>query len=1721
MKIITAINHSKKSTSPSSIEEENKKSRWAIVSLLFLLFLGVLSSNNSFAQTFTFSGGIDNENGTRESGVVVTAKGGAAQSVTTNTSGRYKLNLEYGKRHTIEITKPGFAKRYFIVDLTNVREQDLSSGEDFASLDFVMVSEVPGADLSVLSNTPITTFTFNKNAGQLVKDTKQEAASNKALEDAKAKKAAADQNKDAIAKENQKKLNDKIKVGDDAFAAGDFEKAVKTFEEAVDFAGKNKLDDGEALNKLDKADAELRKKRETELADKQANEALYKIIEDGKKLELKKDLKGAKAKYEEALALKPGFKDAVDLLANVEKAIAEQEAEEKKNADYQKAVAEAKALFDAEQWKEAKAKYEEAKAIKPQEKEPPAQILILEKKIADQEKNAASLAKYEGIMAAALVLQNAEKYDEAISKYREARLLFKDKTEPKEAIDLCEQKKKEKADLAKTQADQEKLNRDYTAAIQKADAFFDGKKYTEALKEYEIALKLKPEEAHPQTRITESQNALAENASAEEKKKQFELLKKDGEKALLANNLPEAKEKYQAANALIPNDAAVLAKIAEIEKKEKDLADAQAAENAYKNAMEQGENAVKNGAYLEAKTFFEEAKKLKPAEKLPQDRINFVDAKMKEMEADLAKKKQFDDLVAAATTKEANNDLSGALVDLKKAYDLIKDAGIQNRIATLEKNIADQANIAKKKADYDAAIQKADLAFNNKEWDNAIKLYQEAKKVDASQNYPEQQIGIAQTELSKMQNAKQRKTSFDKMFADAEKLFADKKYAEADLAFENALNYADEQADKDKIIKRRAEIKEELDKIEGIVRQKKAYDDAMLAAQNFEKANDLDAALTKYKEAAEIDNAQALPKQKINELNQKIAERDKNNTQQTKFNEIIVAGDELFLAGKFNESISKYKESEAVIPNSPITKQKIEEVNAKIKENEKIEQDLAYQKIMDDAQNARDVKNYTEALKLYNQAAGVRPNDPLPKDRIKAINEEIERNKIEEANEQTRKVRYAKLLEEGYNFLKDEQLDKALASFTEAARLMPQEDEPKQKIEQINNLLATRQANEEAEQTRLAELKRLTEAGDKAFNSAKYEEALQHYKDALVLKPGDETLNTKIKITEERISNMAKSEEERLWRTKLAAADKAFTEREYDLALAVYNEVLTLNAGNKRAIEQIELIERIKATPTEAVELSDYGNPTYHSILEGEALMAQAERQREYNRLKALRGQMMAIETNLEEQYTQEGLNVRGTYSTTKDIVRDNDIAIQERKEEQMRTENVVRAMVDDMSEAQLLENILAYKDIIDIQFAIRDISEQYIEGVQGNYLIPSMNEEEIKQYLLNITQNADGKSFNHLELLLSNDAFIQGLYSMALNDEDFSKILIDLNVAFLTSLMMDLDNVSVEQLLTQQQYLDKVLESMNNYAEFINQETQSNYEAAFVIHNQVEQIYESTSVRSEQDRTAHDLQRQELLEQIKSVEALIVEQNINAIDNQTQFHNSVADLQSKHLDVQLAMMRLNYLKMYINDQELKLLMHYDSEVYDLWLNDIKNAYAELKELERKILVSNDKIAADKQNLAYQTTQNINQLIADRATENSDDHSKQNEVTTEVTQIERSSADAYQANLDEARRKINENRAFLDQLERKEMVFNDAAANALGQQFPEGVTEENYISKDQDGLVVEVKTRRIVVVNGVGNVYVRYSNKFGVTYTKNGVAITEYQWAKETQNAKLKKYKVN
>jgi hypothetical protein len=96
-------------------------------------------------------------------------------------------------------------------------------------------------------------------------------------------------------------------------------------------------------------------------------------------------------------------------------------------------------------------------------------------------------------------------------------------------------------------------------------------------------------------------------------------------------------------------------------------------------------------------------------------------------------------------------------------------------------------------------------------------------------------------------------------------------------------------------------------------------------------------------------------------------------------------------------------------------------------------------------------------------------------------------------------------------------------------------------------------------------------------------------------------------------------------------------------------------------------------------------------------------------------------------------------------------------------------------------------------------------------------------------------------------------------------------------------------------------------------------------------------------------------------------------------------------------------------------------------------------------------------------------------------------------------------------------RDLFENIDNKTFKLDDKAANSLGASYPEGVTEESFNKNDDRGLAYAVITRRIVVKNGFGAVFVRTVTKNSITYTKDNQPITEHVWQIETQNANMKK----
>jgi hypothetical protein len=86
---------------------------------------------------------------------------------------------------------------------------------------------------------------------------------------------------------------------------------------------------------------------------------------------------------------------------------------------------------------------------------------------------------------------------------------------------------------------------------------------------------------------------------------------------------------------------------------------------------------------------------------------------------------------------------------------------------------------------------------------------------------------------------------------------------------------------------------------------------------------------------------------------------------------------------------------------------------------------------------------------------------------------------------------------------------------------------------------------------------------------------------------------------------------------------------------------------------------------------------------------------------------------------------------------------------------------------------------------------------------------------------------------------------------------------------------------------------------------------------------------------------------------------------------------------------------------------------------------------------------------------------------------------------------------------------------------NDAdvsAPNEIGLAYPEGITEEYFTKKNSHGDVTTFITRRIVVINGHGDVFVKTRSNSMTTYTKNGLAISEMSYDEQSNIEGLPKF---
>jgi epidermal growth factor receptor substrate 15 len=291
-------------------------------------------------------------------------------------------------------------------------------------------------------------------------------------------------------------------------------------------------------------------------------------------------------------------------------------------------------FYNQKSWKAAKEKYLIAKDLKPTEPHPITRLADIDKKMAAQTAEKEKKQKYDDAIAAADILFTEGKYAEAKIKYNEAIQYESAAQYPVERITLCDEK------IAEAIKEQERL-----AQIQKllteGKVIYDQSKWNEAKAKYEAVISLDENNAEAKSKLDEIAIKLAEVADQAAKEAKFNKLVGEGDLAVKATKLDEAKSKY--AEALdLKKDQAIQLKLDNVNKL---IADAELKlklENEFQQLKSEGLQLATDQKWADAKVKLDAAldihsdvlvsQKLKEVE----DRIK-SDAALSQNEADYQK----------------------------------------------------------------------------------------------------------------------------------------------------------------------------------------------------------------------------------------------------------------------------------------------------------------------------------------------------------------------------------------------------------------------------------------------------------------------------------------------------------------------------------------------------------------------------------------------------------------------------------------------------------------------------------------------------------------------------------------------------------------------------------------------------------------------------------------------------------------------------------------------------------------------------------------------------------------------------------------------------------------------------------------------------------------------------------------------------------------------------
>ncbi|MCF8302349.1 MAG: tetratricopeptide repeat protein [Bacteroidales bacterium] len=443
--------------------------------------------------------------------------------------------------------------------------------------------------------------------------------------------------------------------------------------------------------------------------------------------------------------------------------------------------------------------------------------------------------------------------------------------------------------------------------------------------------------------------------------------------------------------------------------------------------------------------------------------------------------------------------------------------------------------------EYEKLIEQADDLLQDKQYGEALELYQNALSMDAGNNYAAKMIDSVNRIIES------RKT-FEKVMTQAAEHHRNKNYKKAKDLYEKAIKLnPDAEFPKYKL--------EQIREVYTDPEELAAYNNAIEKADNYFDNGKFEKAITKYEEAAGIMPDKSYAGEMIAKSKIRLKEYKKIKA---RYDSLINQADRLYANDKLENAKSVYQQALDLRIENAYPEKRISTIDSITTAREA--RDQAYKEALQRADSLYVDQRFAEAKTAYQEALKIKPEERYPGNMLSRIDE-----KILEMKDRGRK--YEEAITDADDLLASGKLEDALIMYKKAKNLKPSEEYPKQKIASINEQLDAIAAKENKYDSLVSE-------GDEAYTANAYKDAKGFYSQALELKPQQTHPQDRLTVIDSILT--ARQVKAENYEDAIAAADQLFNEKSYEKAKANYRAALGIKPEATYPQQKIDEIDKLQ-----------------------------------------------------------------------------------------------------------------------------------------------------------------------------------------------------------------------------------------------------------------------------------------------------------------------------------------------------------------------------------------------------------------------------------------------------------------------------------------------------------------------------------------------------------------